>query len=494
MNFFFRRLLRQSASLMLCCLFYSVAGAQQITAMEYFFDNDPGTGNATQIIIPSPADTITKTATINTTGLQGGNHVLFVRTKLANGFWSLYEPREFFIKPNIIGAEYFFDSDPGVGNGISFAVTPAFDLATFISTINTTGLPGGNHTVFIRTKDETGKWSLYQPREFFIKPNIIAAEYFFDTDPGVGNGISISIAPAFEPATFISTINTAGLPGGNHIVFIRTKDESGKWSLYQPREFYIKTNIIAAEYFIDTDPGVGNAIPLVINTLSDTVSIDSTITTGLLPYGTHYIFVRTKDARNVWSLYEPHEFTVTDPLPVEWLSFNAERKNTDALLTWVTGSEKNCLRFDVERMIPENGTAFYKIGEVPGNGNASAIHQYYFTDSNVKCKGACYYRIRQIDLNGNFIFSKIVAVNFDKEKTFIKLYPNPSSQYFTLDVTGESEDVLSVEIINSNGQLVSSYSNLSFPYRFGNDLKAGTYFVAIKKLTETLRFKIVKTK
>ena len=88
----------------------------------------------------------------------------------------------------------------------------------------------------------------------------------------------------------------------------------------------------------------------------------------------------------------------------------------------------------------------------------------------------------------------IVAVNFDHSKSFIKIYPNPSSEFFTLDVTGGNEEILSLDIINDNGQLIKSLSNLSFPYRFGNDLKPGTWFVTVKKQTETLHFKIIKAK
>ena len=121
-------------------------------------------------------------------------------------------------------------------------------------------------------------------------------------------------------------------------------------------------------------------------------------------------------------------------------------------------------------------------------------NEYNFTDKGVNYKGTCHYRIKQVDFNGDFLYSQIIAVNFDHTKSFIKIYPNPSSEFFTLDVTGGYEEILSLEIINNNGQLVKSFSNLSFPYRFGNDLTPGTWFVSIKKQTETLHFKIVKTK
>jgi hypothetical protein len=200
--------------------------------------------------------------------------------------------------------------------------------------------------------------------------------------------------------------------------------------------------------------------------------------------------------KGIWSLYEPKEFFVSDdPLPVVWLSFDAARRDNDALLTWVTASESNCSHFEVERMIGDGNTGeFIKIGEVTGNGTTSVQHKYDFIDKDVKYKGICHYRIKQVDLNGEFLYSKIVAVNFGHTKSFIKIYPNPSSELFTIDATGSNEEILSLEIRNNNGQLLKSFNNLDFPYRFGNDLKPGAYFVSIKKHTETMQFKIVKAK
>lgn len=567
MKRYFQQLLYKVIFLLLC-LFGFNAHAQFITHLEYFFDTDPGVGLGTPLIVPVPADTITLNTTINTTGLAGGNHVLFIRSKLANGKWSLYEPREFHIRSSITAAEIFFDTDPGIGLGTSLPVAALVEPATYTNTIAATGLTGGNHVLFIRTKDEKGKWSLYQPRDFHVRSNIVAAEYFFDTDPGIGLATVLPVAsltePALhtatiattgltggnhilfirtkdnagrwslyeprefhirsaivaaeyffdtdpgvglatplpvaaltEPATYTNTIAATGLTGGNHVLFIRTKDEKGKWSLYEPREFYVRTNIIAAEYFIDTDPGVGLATPLPVGPLSDSVSFTNTIPTGVLSLDTHFVFIRTKDIKGIWSLYEPRQFIVSDiVLPVAWLSFDAERKNDDALLSWVTASEINCSKFEVERMADDNANSdtFIKIGEVKGNGTTSILHKYHFTDYNVQQKGICYYRIKQIDFNGDYLYSRTVAVNFSSTQPIIKLFPNPTSAYFTLDVAGNSSSLLSLTITNSRGQLVAEHNSISFPFHFGSDLIAGTYFVTVTTETDAMQFKIIKAK
>ena len=96
-------------------------------------------------------------------------------------------------------AEYFFDTDPGVGNGTSIAIT-AGALVEVNAEIDLTGLAAGVHTLFVRTRDSNGRWSLTEGRTFLIQatpvittPTITAAEYFLDTDPGSGKGTSLTV-------------------------------------------------------------------------------------------------------------------------------------------------------------------------------------------------------------------------------------------------------------------------------------------------------------
>ena len=104
----------------------------------------------------------------------------------------------------ILEAEYFFDSDPGVNNGVSLSITTG-DTIEFAENISTTGLNPGFHLLYIRVKDANNSWSLNEARSFSIqKPvtsesqsqHVVAAEYFIDTDPGVGNGTNIEISIA----------------------------------------------------------------------------------------------------------------------------------------------------------------------------------------------------------------------------------------------------------------------------------------------------------
>src|SRR5437867_1264221 len=95
---------------------------------------------------------------------------------------------------------------------------------------------------------------------------LTSAEYFFDSDPGVGNGTSLSVS-AGDSILFAGNISTSGLSDGFHFLYLRAKDDNGVWSISERRSFYISSlapvaTLGAAEYFFDSDPGVGNGTPL----------------------------------------------------------------------------------------------------------------------------------------------------------------------------------------------------------------------------------------
>jgi len=141
---------------------------------------------------------------------------------------------------NITTAEYFFDADPGPGNGKPISVGSPSALVNFTASIPLNNLSPGFHWLGVRTKDADGKWGLFDRRDFYIgqttgdMPIIIAAEYFYDHDPGVGSGAAI---PILNPGLAISKIFDipvpAGMSAGTHWLTIRMKDQTGHWGLFQ---------------------------------------------------------------------------------------------------------------------------------------------------------------------------------------------------------------------------------------------------------------------
>lgn len=149
----------------------------------------------------------------------------------------------------------------------------------------------------------------------YSQNNIIAAEYFFDNDPGFDNGISLNVTNN-NAISESYTLSTTSLSQGFHNLFIRVKNSQNRWSLYGQRLFYKSppignNDIVSAEYFIDVDPGVGNATVVAVTqgtTLSETINIDIP---SDLPSGDHFLHLRILNSSGIWSLYARPEFEST---------------------------------------------------------------------------------------------------------------------------------------------------------------------------------------
>lgn len=136
------------------------------------------------------------------------------------------------------------------------------------------------------------------------------------------------------------------------------------------------------------------------------------------------------------------------PLPVDLISFDAELQNRGVLLTWNTASEKNNAYFAIERSI--DSRTFAEIGKVTGRGTVEHINSYNFTDAGAAQTGipVVYYRLKQVDTDGKFSYSKVESVTLDK--AVVKLFPNPASQRVTVTAPGNTQ----VQVINGQGQTV----------------------------------------
>ncbi|MFV9644502.1 MAG: putative Ig domain-containing protein [Desulfobacterales bacterium] len=240
---------------------------------------------------------------------------------------------------NIIAAEYFFDVDPGKGNGIAVsAADDAFDSSeesVDLSGIDISSLKIGSHTLYVRFKSADGIWGIARPvvhDPHFTSPYnfqitgdrwIAAAEYFIDVDSGEGNGTPVSAADgvfdAPEEELVISGIDISYLGTGSHVLYLRVQDNEGTWGVVRQVSFEIYEPFIiaGAEYFIDNDPGPGNGTPVSAKDGSfDSAEedLDTDIATTGLPEGVHTFYVRFKDQLGRWGAFSSHAFAIGRPV------------------------------------------------------------------------------------------------------------------------------------------------------------------------------------
>ncbi len=215
---------------------------------------------------------------------------------------------------NITFVEYFFDTDPGFGNGVSVSITPAVSISGFSFSADITSLSSGFHTLYIRAKDANGNWSMPYSRPFYkvslpaALSNVDKLEYFFDVDPGFGNGVSVSITPAVSIPGFSFSADITSLSTGFHTLYVRGKDANGNWSLPYSRPFYKVTvpvalsNVDKLEYFFDADPGFGSGTNVPITAGTSIANLAVTVPVTGLSESSHKLTFRARDTSGNWSI------------------------------------------------------------------------------------------------------------------------------------------------------------------------------------------------
>jgi len=222
------------------CVIIASVSAQNISRIEYFFNTDPGFGQATGVTGFTPSDNVAGfPLSIDVSSVSDGVNILYLRSKDSNGNWSITNVIPF-VKVdvstyNIVEAEYFLNTDPGFGKATPFTLPASADISKQTLTLNIESVPLGINNLYIRTEDSNGSWSLTNCIPFIkgtAAGNISSLEYFIDTDPGFGMATPVVLTPGQDISNYVFNANVSSLPvNTTHNLFIRSKDEIGMWSL-----------------------------------------------------------------------------------------------------------------------------------------------------------------------------------------------------------------------------------------------------------------------
>lgn len=309
-----------------------------------------------------------------------------------------------FSQSTITSAEYFIDTDPGLGNGMPVTIESGTSVSTNF-TVELDGLEPGIHFLHTRVKNSEDKWSIYSRKLFHVTnfvptQTIVAAEYFFDIDPGIGNGTEIPISAGTEISeSFAIPLND--LETGFHHLHIRVMTSQDKWSLYGRKMFYVVPeqfdyNIVAAEYFIDIDPGIGNGVPLNIEPGENITEAFEISTPDTLMIGDHQLHLRVLDSGDKWSLYSVHDFTIDLDVGLDVRNIQFElfpNPTSDILFVKSTGD-----RISQIRVIDLNGKIIRQLDDI--NSTTNQI------DLNHLPTGT--YLVQVVNNSGNGVSERIV--------------------------------------------------------------------------------------
>jgi hypothetical protein len=193
-------------------------------------------------------------------------------------------------------------------------------------------------------------------------------------------------------------------------------------------------------------------------------------------------------------------FSTVHPFPVENLALRATSGSQSIFLYWQTDREVNNLGFEVERST--DAVSFQKIGWVAGNGNTNTTSHYRMEDVNVVPNQVYYYRLRQLDVNGQFKYSNIVEGKIVAVNAFAAaLYPNPTNGELSLQFTIANSGKVNFKLYDAVGKLlvdrnfeVSAGQHTESLSNSIQQLAAGSYQAVITGEAGTVTQKLVITR
>ena len=188
--------------------------------------------------------------------------------------------------------------------------------------------------------------------------------------------------------------------------------------------------------------------------------------------------------------------SIFNPLPIEIVSFTAKiNQNNSAQLDWITVSEVNAKGFDIEKSL--DGKTFTKITYQKAIGNVNVIKNYQIIDESFK--NAAYYRLKMIDNNDTFKYSKIIYLNNQKTTAYeLVIIPNPTQGEVKLVLGNASPtENISLKVISITGKEIVSLVGdiLEVEKQLSNQmllLSAGMYVVHIQIGEHILQTKLIK--
>jgi len=147
------------------------------------------------------------------------------------------------------------------------------------------------------------------------------------------------------------------------------------------------------------------------------------------------------------------------PFPVELSRFDAVLAEDKVLLNWRTETEVNNYGFYIERSV--NNSDWLVLSFIEGYGNSNSFKEYSFSDSDIKLSGKYYYRLRQMDNDGTYEYSKIVTIEADTPNYLyvIRNYPNPFNPVTNIEFSLPGKQLVSLRIYNNLGELVTELVN-----------------------------------
>jgi|GEM_PF-185744 len=181
----------------------------------------------------------------------------------------------------------------------------------------------------------------------------------------------------------------------------------------------------------------------------------------------------------------------TGVLAINLNTFTAQKQDASVLLKWSASNESGFRGFEIERSL--DGVTFTKTGEVAGSNSSS----YNFTDVNLPNVNRVFYRLKLVNTNGTFNYSRIIPVQLDHKFSNALVYPNPTKGNLTVKLDKPLQQPSLVQVTDISGRFVFSQTAKGGAQLIELDLlklAPGRYFIRIGNYAEMINqsFVIIK--
>lgn len=188
-------------------------------------------------------------------------------------------------------------------------------------------------------------------------------------------------------------------------------------------------------------------------------------------------------------------WTATGVLPVELSEFNGNSASIGNILSWRTESEYKNDYFEL--MYSRDAEHFERIGTIQGVGTTSEANEYQFIHQGVAA-GTSFYKLQQVDLNGEKTDSKIISVNSKADSDgLFSAYPNPMKDQLVIQLQSSKKEVMNIDIMDQKGvsvfkEQVSLNEGITNLYRDISSLTSGVYTLVVTSNTSSQKQRIIK--
>jgi hypothetical protein len=194
--------------------------------------------------------------------------------------------------------------------------------------------------------------------------------------------------------------------------------------------------------------------------------------------------IKVEAVGNVFFDLSNVNFTIEDFVPVELTAFFVLNTDKGILLKWTTATESNNSGFMIERS--SDKINFNEVAFINGRGTTTEVSDYEYVDI-ISSPGKYYYRLKQIDFDGSFYYSKVVETEVEGSQVFVlsQNYPNPFNPSTMIKFSLPVDSYVSIELFNTLGEKVDELTNRD--YSIGNHeisfdaskLSNGVYYYTI---------------